>query len=117
MEIMYGRTDFVRPYGRLKKMLQTNKQTEKHTSSRGNTSEGWNFHQIYLLLIYVKKLNVTDGTIQEQTCRTNNITFSRGIHVQCKYRCNAMQAYVMQSKCNAIQVLKYNAMQYNAMQC
>jgi hypothetical protein len=50
-------------------------------------------------------LNVTDGTIQEQTCRTINITFSQ-------YECNAMQRNAIQ--CN---VMQYNAMQCNAMQC
>jgi hypothetical protein len=45
-------------------------------------------------------LNVTDGTIQEQTCRTINITFSQyamqcNARIQCAMQCNAM--------CNAIQ--------------
>jgi hypothetical protein len=49
-------------------------------------------------------LNVTDGTIQEQTCRTINITFSQ----------YAMQCNARITMCNAMQC---NAMQYNAMQC
>jgi hypothetical protein len=68
----------VRPYGGPEPKNVTDK-TNKHTQIRsGNT------------------LNVTDGTIQEQTCRTINITFS-----QYAMQCNAMQ-------CNTIQ---YNAMQ------
>jgi hypothetical protein len=59
-------------------------------------------------------LNVTDGTIQEQTCRTINITFSQhAMHarnaIQCAMQCNARNAI----QCNAMQ---YNAT-CNAMQC
>jgi hypothetical protein len=58
----------------------------------------------------VYTLNVTDGTIQEQTCHYN-ITFS-----QYAMQCNAMQYSVIQ--CNAMQCNTANTMQYNtAMQC
>jgi hypothetical protein len=54
-------------------------------------------------------LNVTDGTIQEQTCRTINITFSqyarnaRTMHaIQCTYAIHVMQCNAMQ--CNVMEV-------------
>jgi hypothetical protein len=67
------------------------------------------FKSNYAVLV---TLNVTDGTIQEQTCRTINITFS-----QYAMQCNAMQYNTMQ--CNAMQynAIQCNTMQYNAMQC
>jgi hypothetical protein len=49
-------------------------------------------------------LNVTDGTIQEQTCRTINITFSQ-------YARNARKCMQYNAR------MQYNAMQCNAMQC
>jgi hypothetical protein len=66
-----------------KKMLQT-QTNRKHTENLSITSEGIEFPSDLFVSPYGKKLNVTDGTIQEQTCRTINITFSQ-------YACNAMQ--------------------------
>jgi hypothetical protein len=57
---------------------QTNRNTDP---IGGNTFNGKNFLNL---------LNVTDGTIQEQTCRTINITFS-----QYAMQCNAMQCNTM----------------------
>jgi hypothetical protein len=74
-----------------------------------NVTDGTIQEQTYAVLV---TLNVTDGTIQEQTCRTINITFS-----QYAMQCNAMQYNTMQ--CNAMQynAIQCNTMQYNAMQC
>jgi hypothetical protein len=77
MEIHYGRTDC--PSVRNQKKFLTDK-TNKHRNTEnswGGTSEG--------IEISSDLLNVTDGTIQEQTCRTINI---------------AVRQYAMQ--CNAI---------------
>jgi hypothetical protein len=71
-----------------KKKKKKKKNTDKHTETQIRSEV---------------PLNVTDGTIQEQTCRTN-ITFSQHMQSQCT-QCNTMQ-------CNAIQC---NAMQCNAM--
>jgi hypothetical protein len=81
----------VRPYGGPNQKKEKKYATDKHKTQirSGNT------------------LNVTDGTIQEQTCRTINITFSI-----CAMQYNA-QYNTMQ---NAIQT-QCNTMQCNAMQC
>jgi hypothetical protein len=71
---------------------QTNRNTDP---IGGNTFNGKN--------LFLNLLNVTDGTIQEQTCRTINITFS-----QYAMQCNAMQCNTMQ--CNAMQCNAINAM-------
>jgi hypothetical protein len=82
----------VRTEVQAKKKRDGQTQTDKHTDPIGGNT-----------------LNVTDGTIQEQTCRTINITFSQ----------YAMQCNAIQCKCNAMQcnAMQYNAMQYNTMQC
>jgi hypothetical protein len=81
-------------------------RTEVQTKADGQTQTKKQETQIRSrnTIQWQKKINVTDGTIQEQTCRTINITFS-----QYAMQCNAMQ-------CND-NAMRHNTMQCNAMQC
>jgi hypothetical protein len=96
----------VRPYGGPEPKKRDG-QTQTETHPIGGTHSMAKFIESFVL-----ELNVTDGTIQEQTCRTINITFS-----QYAMQCNAMQYNARNAmQCNTMHVM-HNAMQCNAMQC
>jgi hypothetical protein len=83
----------VRPYGGPEpKKRDGQTQTETHPIGGTHSMAKLHFES------FVLELNVTDGTIQEQTCRT--ILTLRSVSMQC----NAMQCNTMHAmQCNAIQ--------------